>query len=215
MDCSNESVKKTLVRADNYKYVEVWTDGEWIKIGRDVEDQGLCMEIKYEEAGSLYDQFREVRGAKAFNINSEKFGKQIYVLYRDGSKYKFYSGHKLVMYVFDHELHVLRNAIEIARNVRKESYDREKYARSYINSILNNENLLEIAELKISKHNAYVFIVDDCSRSRLKEKFVEDIKSKEFINWDGVYINESYDNYPGNFLYKFNFDVDEVKEEKE
>lgn len=196
---------------DDERRREFWTDGEWIKVGRDVDDPNLCLTFRYDD--DHYEQFR--RGDHPFKITIEDdrgSDEKYLVDCRGMGTYRFFKGRNLVLEVNDHELGTIRAAYRQAGDLRAEEYEYPDIARSYVTNLFPSQLMLEITELDISesKPRGNVNVEHPQEAVCINELFIENVKDAEFTDWTGVY-HEMDDSCDG-FQYVFTVNAESIRE---
>lgn len=193
---------------------EFWTDGEWIKVGRDVDDPDMCVTFRADD--NHYDEFRRGEHPKRVTIEDDRGSSETYIVECDGFKYRFYKGRAMVLEVPDHELGAIRSVYQKAREFREAEYDWEDTARSFVKSLFPNAVNFEIAELDISDRSRRggVTVVHERNVVCASDPFIEAVKESPHTDWTGVY----HDGYDGSeepcdgFRYEFTVDAHSVRE---
>lgn len=204
---------------DDKRRREFWTDGEWIKVGRDVDDPSLCLTFRYED--DHYEQFR--RGDHPFKITIEddRGSNETYLVdCRSMGEYRFFKGQNLVLQVNDHELRTIRAAYREAGKLRKAEYEYPDTARSYIRSLFPSTIMFEITELKVDeeKPRGNVLVGHTTEATHINEGFMSNVKDAEFAEWMGVYHKKEFNSNDGGcegFRYAFTVDAEAIRTEEQ
>lgn len=200
--------------SDGRDRVEFWTNGEWIRVGRDVTDPSLYVTFRYED--EYYDTFRYSDHPLKISIEDEIGSAETYVIDQESNAiYYFYKHGELVLQANGRELSLIRGAYRNTRYIREGEYDWVDYAQSHVQSLFPDSFGLEIASLKVSANTptGSVEVIHTNPRIKLNELFVENIKASPHTSWVGVYNNavmEDYEDYNG-FVYQFNVDARSIK----
>lgn len=200
--------------SDGRDRVEFWTNGDWIRVGRDVTDPSMCVTFRYED--EYYDEFRYSSHPLKISIADESGSAETYVIDQEGNAiYYFYKRGELVLQVNGRELSLIRGAYRNARYVREGEYEWSDYAESHVQSLFPSSPALEIASLKVSSNTptGSVEVIHMHPCIQLNEGFIENVKSSPHTTWVGVYNNAitgDYEEYNG-FIYKFKVDSRSIK----
>lgn len=127
--------------------VELWTDGEWIRLGRDVLGNRY-FEVKVENFRDFIETLRAQAGVESHSITDSGASDESLIV-DAGHSLDIYRNQKHILYYRDHEYGVLYSALNRAQEIQ-ETFDYDTLVRSYINSII--PSLWEITYLK-EKHN--------------------------------------------------------------
>ena len=68
---------KVLREEEGEERIECWTDGEWVRLGRDIE-AGRCIEFKVEKFETVESKLRYTSGAEKFSLKAEYGGDEKY-----------------------------------------------------------------------------------------------------------------------------------------
>jgi hypothetical protein len=194
---------------------EFWTDGEWIKVGRDVDDPALCVTFRFEDRH--YDEFRYGDHPKKVKIEDDRGSSEKYIVDTNGYSYRFYKDRKLVLEVPDHELGTIRSAYRTTAEFRDDEYDWEDVARSFVQGLYPNQFNFEITELNVGENNPSGGVTVEHSDNvvRASDAFIESIKESEHADWVGIYHDghDAAEEPCGGFRYEFRVDAASVQEE--
>lgn len=209
---SNDELREVFNDTDGERRREFWTDGEWIKVGRDVDDHDLCLTFRYDD--DYYEKFR--RGDHPFKITIEddRGSDNKYLVDCDGfGQYRFFQGRRLVLEVNDHELGTIRAVYRKARMFRESEYDWQDIARTYVQGLFPSQHMLEIVEFDFSeaRKTASVRVGHGYETPNVNETFMEMVKEAEHTTWNGVY--HDMDECEG-FRYSFSVDAHGVKNDQ-
>lgn len=196
---------------DDERRCEYWTDGEWIKVGRDVDEPDLCLTFRYED--ELYDQFRNGDHPFTTRIEDDRGSDERYLVDQRGlGAYRFFKGRKLVLEVNDHELGHIRTAYRKARELRKADYDYQDVARSYVNGLFPNQIMLEITELGVGQKSPSGMVTVEHAEEtvRIDDTFIQNIKDAEFADYAGVF--HDIDGDCDGFRYRLKVDAGAIRE---
>lgn len=201
---ATDAISKVYADYDDDRRIDIWTDGEWVKVGHDIEN-GKCLTLRYEHGWDYYHEMRGFKGpAETFTIKDEQGHDKEYLVRSDGHSFRVFFGRSLAFENTDHEFGALATALRYAREHRESRFDYEAIARSYAQSVLPDESMYEIASLSLneSTKNAQVEARHTYSMNRVNEAFIETITEAEFAEWRGVYHHTTDDECEG-FRYHF------------
>jgi hypothetical protein len=119
---------------DDYRRQEMWTDGEWVRIGRDVLGDRY-FEVKYERFRDLIEAFRAQQTSVATHSVTDSRPSDETLIVEAGHSLDVYRKRKHVLYHREHEYSVLYTALSKATDARQ-TFDYEALATSYIESLI-------------------------------------------------------------------------------
>jgi hypothetical protein len=193
-DPDEEDVEVLFEKEDYpYRRQEVWTDGEWLRLGRDVLGDRY-LEVRVEEMRDLIDTLRAQTGVERHTVTDSRGSDEKYIAVCDYSL-DLYRDRKHILHHSDHEYGVLYTALNRALEMR-ETFDYEQLARSYAESI--KRDYWPIRDIRASGRGFGVEVVDEDGRN-VNLSFVDELREDEHIdsNTMSVYIDD------GSIVYQF------------
>lgn len=209
-----ETLRETWNDTETDTRREFWTDGEWIKVGRDVDDPSLCLIFRYDD--ELYNTFRRGDHPFTITIEDDRGSDAKYLVNRSGhGTFRFFKDRNLVLEVNDHELGTIRTAYRKTADLRSSEYDYEDIARSHIQGLFPRQLMLEITEIDVaeSKPRGMVSVEHEYETARINENFIDNVKDSPFTEWTGVY-HDLEDDCHG-FRYRFSVDAESIRESEQ
>jgi len=193
---------------------ECWTDGEWIRVGRNINDDDLCLIFRADD--SYYDEFRYANHPEKFQILDEDGQRHSYIVDSNGHLFRFYKGDKIVLKVTDHELGTIRAAYKLANEYKKEQFNWTDHAEVFLENLLPDRYHTEIwsNEITDDQPKGQVELIDSLRPNKVNEELIEELKNNKHISWKSVRaIND--ENTDQVFKYVFTLNTMSVMHEKD
>lgn len=197
LEVDSEEVE-VLNNTDDCDRREVWTDGEWIRLGRDVTGDRF-IEIRFEDLRDFYDTLRSQSGVDKHTVTDSRGSSEKYIV-DAGYSLDIYQEKKHILYYNDHEYGVFRTALKKAQEKRK-TFDYEKLVESYTESLI--QSFWEVLSVNEQGH-----VEVYAPETRVYLDFVDKLRSNECVKTKhskiGIYIHDD------GLKYKFRLEVEEL-----
>lgn len=170
-----------------YRRQEVWTDGEWIRLGRDVLNN-RCLEIKVEEMRDFIETLRAQTGVAKHTVTDSRGSDEKYIVNAEYSL-DVYRNRQHILHHSDHEYGVLYSALDRALD-KRETFDYEKLTRSYAESL--KRSYWEIREVSDSAGRGVSVEVVHPEAVNVNLNFVDELRDDEYVIFDesgNIYID--------------------------
>jgi hypothetical protein len=197
---------EVLVDDDGSTRQELWTDGEWIRLGRDVLGDRY-FEAKTETFRSFIDSLRAQSGIEYKTVTDSR-GCDVTLIIDAGYELDIYCDRKHILYHREHEYSVLYTALGRA-NDKRQTFDYESLLRSYVESVIPSYWRVK----RIDERCGSLFTVEVGSDSTIVDFEVADtLEQDEFISFEEPQRLAHFDAEDGEIVYRFELDGADLRE---
>lgn len=168
-----------LVDEDDYRRQEFWTNGEWLRLGRDVLGDRY-IEAKVENFRDFIETLRAQSGVASHTL-TDSIGSDVSLIVDAGYSLDIYRDRRHVLYHREHEYSVLYTALDRAFEAQ-ETFDYEQLVRSYVDSL--TDSFWETTDLFERRGLTFIVTVNS-GLSNVSFRFVDDLKADEHVTFSG------------------------------